>query len=255
MKSILWTYSVLLACLMLLAAGGVHTAVADRQAQAFLDGIRHYESKEYTSAIEAFSKIADEGIQNGKLYYNLANAYLKNGDIGPAVLWYERALKLMPKDPDLRFNLAYANTLVTDKKESSSSPLLTVMFFWKDLFSAATWQWIALGLNACFWSFLAVWCLLKKRAFKTMSYCFLLITCISLGAIFYHGFMATYRPQAIILPASVSVRSGFAPESTELFVLHAGTRVAVEKQMKGFFRIRFSKDKIGWIKDTLAGTI
>jgi hypothetical protein len=255
MKRILWTYSMLLACQILLAAGWVHTVVADQQARAFLDGVRYYESKEYTNAIEAFNKIVEGGIQNGKLYYNLANAYLKNGDIGPAVLWYERSLKLMPKDPDLRFNLAYANTLVTDKTESSSSPLLTVMFFWKDLFSVATWQGIALGFNACCWISLAVWYLLKKRVFKTMGYCFILITCISLGAIFYHAFVVNYRPQAIILPASVSVRSGLASESTELFVLHAGTRVAVEKQTKGFFRIRFSKDKIGWIKDTSAGTI
>lgn len=254
MKQRVWTW-LLLACLAFFAIGRTQPVLADEQAQTFLDGIRYYESKEYAGAIEAFQKIVDDGVQNGKLYYNLANAYLKGGDIGPAVLWYERALKLMPNDPDLRFNLDYAKTLVTDKKESSSSPLMAVMFFWKDLFSMVAWQWIALGLNAFFWSALAIWYGFKKRPFKAMSYCFLIGTGIALGTIFYHEFMVTHRPHAIILPASVSVRSGFAPESTELFVLHAGTRVAVEKKTAGFYRIRFSTDKIGWIEDGLAGII
>ena len=250
-----WTYCLLFTFSVCFTAGIPQAVSADEQAKTFLDGVRYYESKEYANAVEAFLKLTDDGVQNGKLYYNLANAYLKNGDIGLAILWYERALKMMPNDPDLRFNLDYAKTLVTDKSESTSSPLVAVMFFWKDLFSKASWQWIALGLNLLFWGAVAAWFGFKKRVFKTLSYCFLIVTGIALGTVFYHEFMAVHRPEAIILPASVSIRSGFAFESTELFVLHAGTRVAVEKKEAGFYRIRFSKDKIGWIEDTLAGII
>lgn len=249
-----WTYGLLWFCLVLFSTGRPLTAFADEHTQLFLKAIRLYEKKDYAGAVDAFSKIADHGIQNAKLYYNLANAHLKNGDIGPAVLWYERALKLMPNDPDLRFNLDYAKTLITDKKEPSS-PLMTVLFFWKDLFSATVWQWLALLWNAFFWIALAAWYGFKKRAFRTMSACLLVATCIALGTVCYHKATALRRPGAIILPPSVSVRSGFSPESTELFVLHAGTRVAVEKQTKGYYRIRFSKDKIGWVEDTMAGII
>ncbi len=164
MKRILEIYSFVLVCLVFFMAGRPGSVVASQQAQEFLGGIRHYESKAYGSAIEAFSKLVEKGVRNGKLYYNLANAYLKNGDIGPAILWYERALKLLPNDPDVRFNLTYADTLATDKKESFASPLMTVMFFWKDLFSPPPpGNGSPFLCNAIFWGFWGAWFWFRKR--------------------------------------------------------------------------------------------
>ena len=51
-------------------------------ARLFLDGIAAYQSGDYDRAVEAFGRIADSGVENAKLYYNLANAYLKNNDLG-----------------------------------------------------------------------------------------------------------------------------------------------------------------------------
>lgn len=60
---------------------------------AFLDGIKHYKTENFDAAIIEFNKIVDAGIHNDKVFYNLGNAYLKNGDIGHAVFWFERAFK------------------------------------------------------------------------------------------------------------------------------------------------------------------
>lgn len=42
---------------------------------------------------------------SASLFYNLANSYAAAGEIGPAVLNYERALRLAPGDADIRGNL------------------------------------------------------------------------------------------------------------------------------------------------------
>ena len=107
------------------------TAPATPTARTFMDGTEAYRNGNWPAAIAAFESLADGGVNNGKLFYNLGNAYLKNDDLGRALLWYERALKRIPDDPDLRFNYDYALTLTKDERGEKESPLLRILFFWK----------------------------------------------------------------------------------------------------------------------------
>jgi tetratricopeptide (TPR) repeat protein len=227
----------------------------DLMTRTFIDGVRHYEVKDYQEAIEAFKSVADSGVRNGKLYFDLGNAYLKSGAIGPAILWYERAAALIPSDPDLQFNLTYARSLIKDENEEAPSPVWQVLFFWKDLFSLETFQWAAIGFNALFWLFLGFYRIFGRATFRHACYGLLVFSVLTLGTAGWRMIQDTCCPHAVILPAAVSVHSGFSPESTTLFVLHEGTRVAVEKQRENFLKIRFSKDKIGWIPRETAGLI
>ena len=72
----------------------------------FESGNAAYSIGEYDKAIEIYRDIiADEGSGAG-LLYNLANSYAKKGQVGLAILNYERALKLSPSDPNTLGNLA-----------------------------------------------------------------------------------------------------------------------------------------------------
>ena len=53
--------------------------------------------------------------------------------------------------------------------------------------------------------------------------------------------------RGVIVSERVSVRSGFSEQSTELFVLHAGTVVRIERKADHHTLIQFSSDKIGWV--------
>jgi hypothetical protein len=68
-------------------------------------------------------------------------------------------------------------------------------------------------------------------------------------------FEAAHHTRAIVLPPAVSVRSGLEPTSTQLFELHAGAKVKVVRQMQEHVKIRFAKDKIGWVPGTAVGRI
>src|SRR4029077_19623718 len=48
------------------------------------------------------------GHESGPVYFNLGNAYFRAGNPGRAILNYERARRLMPRDPDLHANLGFA---------------------------------------------------------------------------------------------------------------------------------------------------
>ena len=90
--------------------------------------------------------------------------------------------------------------------------------------------------------------LFRKKVFKLPAYLFLIPTVIFTLTAFFNLYEARYIKHAIIIPEKVAVRSGLTGESTELFVLHAGTKVKIQKENKDFYRIYFSDGKIGWIR-------
>ncbi|MGD0946296.1 MAG: SH3 domain-containing protein [Candidatus Binatia bacterium] len=70
-----------------------------------------YKDGQYVAAAKEYEEIEQSGLASGNLYFNLGNAYFKAGEKGKAILNYERARRLIPGDPDLGANLAYAESL------------------------------------------------------------------------------------------------------------------------------------------------
>ena len=107
---------------------------AAAQEEIVLRGNQAYQEGAYPAAIEAYEAVRDAGYTSAGLEYNLGNAYFKTGELGRAILHWERAIELDPGDADARANLELARGLTTDAIE----PLPE---FW--LFSLVGW-WIDL---------------------------------------------------------------------------------------------------------------
>ena len=242
-------------CGILVVLGLLTPVQASENARYFLTGVTAYQNNEFDVAIAAFSAIADNGVENAELFYNLGNAYLKNDQLGPAVLWYERALKLDPTDPDLKFNLDYALSLTQDQKGEAPVPLSRIFFFWKYQLSADTIIWSAVILNLCFWLLLISGHIWRRRNLQRIAYAALILVLVFVSTALYNYYETSYRPEAIILPAEVSIRSGLSDDATELFVLHAGTKVRIAKEQGAHVRIHFAEGKIGWVKQEHVGLI
>jgi tetratricopeptide (TPR) repeat protein len=63
------------------------------------------------------SLINVEKVNNPFIYYNLSNAYFRNGNLGNAVLNIERAYRLKPRDADIKNNRRYLRALAGEKKD------------------------------------------------------------------------------------------------------------------------------------------
>lgn len=105
---------VLIAVLLTLPSAKV-TAAADSTAPGPRTTFYHanalYKDGQYAAAAREYEQLRQAGLTSGNLYFNLGNAYFKAGEKGQAILNYERARRLMPGDPDLGANLAYAQSL------------------------------------------------------------------------------------------------------------------------------------------------
>ena len=71
-------------------------------------GNKAYINGNYTEALEYYTAILNEGKYSSKLYYNVGNTYFKLGDMGRAILYYNRALRLTPNSEDVQHNLKIA---------------------------------------------------------------------------------------------------------------------------------------------------
>ena len=89
-------------------------AKRDDPNQLFYTGNHYYQARDYIKAVEEYVKLLDMGIENGNLYYNIGNGFLKLGKVGYAILCYEKARRLIPHDSDLKANLVYARSLIDE---------------------------------------------------------------------------------------------------------------------------------------------
>ncbi len=221
------------------------SAVKDN-AGVFVDAVRAYKAGDYAAAAAQFESIAETRVNNPDLFYNTGNAYLKSKDLGRAILWYERARKLAPSDPDLKFNLDYAQSLLKDKKEPGFS-FSSILYFWQGLVSLEWLQYTAITLSFGFFIWATVQKARGRQIFSgTGMLIFLLFAGTTLAAgLEYNRIHSDVT--AVILAEQAGVRSGTMDNATLLFDLHAGTRVRVLEKKDNYMKIRFAKDKVGWV--------
>ena len=98
----------LVGLLALLAGLGVFAATPETPRTIFARANTLYADGDFAEAAAQYGRVVVAGLESGPLYYNLGNAHLRAGDVGRAVLNYERARRLMPGDADLEANLRFA---------------------------------------------------------------------------------------------------------------------------------------------------
>ena len=92
-------------------ATALAAAVPTTPQTAFFRANTLYTQGQYAEAVEAYEAVLQSGLVSGNLYFNLGNAYFKAGQVGRAILNYERARHFLPSDPDLAANLRFAHSL------------------------------------------------------------------------------------------------------------------------------------------------
>ncbi|GAB4256297.1 MAG: tetratricopeptide repeat protein [Deferrisomatales bacterium] len=247
-----------LLCVALLAAAaraGEGGSAATDRARRFLEAVAAYEAGRYGEAAQAFEALAEGGVENPDLYYNLGNAYWKQGDLGRAILWYERAARLAPGDPDLRYNLEIARSRTRDAAPEEGVDWGRLLFFWRGLLSTRTLWLLAAAFHLPFWGAKTLRLFLGRPWVQRVGWMCLAAGLVLGASAAVEALDPAARALAIVLPEELPVRAGVAPESTELFRLHAGSRVRIERLEGDHVRIRFAQDRIGWVPAEALGRV
>ncbi len=215
-------------------------------------GNRHYLNKNFSVAAACYAEVIKSGYESAELYYNLGNAWYKTNDMARAILYYEKALLLQPGDEDTRQNLALANQRIIDKIEVIPSFFLKRWInALKGIFSPNQWAIVCLLLFAVSLGGFALFFLSNNIALKKAGFSagvvVLMITIASLILMYSRMYEIQKHEAAIIMVPSVNARSSPDEQSTNVFVLHEGTRVLVTDSVQQWKEIRLANGNKGWI--------
>ena len=251
---------ILLVAIMLVSA---FSADMDREF-LFKEGVSAYAAEDYNKAISAFLRLCKSGEVSWELYYNLGNSYYRNGKLGKAIQYWEKAKVLVPNQADVNYNLDIAQQLLIDKVVL---PDMFPLFKWYAQFQKQLPLDLTVMLIGLLLSIMLVLIGLtrrsqrrrrkdKKGAYITILTVFLVLI---LTLTFVTASTAEKRKSekyAIILEKEVTVLSEPTDDATVLFILHEGSKVKVNKNIEDIWsNISYFDDKVGWIQQTLIGKI
>jgi tetratricopeptide (TPR) repeat protein len=209
-----------------------------------------YQGGNYQEAIRLYQNILQEGVISGELCYNLGNAYFRLGDMGRAILYYERAQRLLPRSESVSFNLRLANFYIKDRIDV---PPPFFLYRW--------YQHLTNSLTARGWGFLFS-LLLFLSALLILGYHFIELKFTRVmkkiaillavgGLVVLTPFISRYNyeansHEAIVISPVVTCLAAPQPGSTELFVVHSGTKVKVLGSDGEWYKIELLDGKQGW---------
>lgn len=246
----------MLAAILLTAAACAGSGGGALQAR-FQAGNDAYERGDYLDAAEIYREIARDGLSSTALHYNLGNALFKSGNLGEAILHYERALLLDPGDEDARENLEYLRSLTVDEIVPADSPLdaLGITFLLEmttpdqDAFIlVAAWMGTGLALGA---GLLAR----SENGRRTAYYAagaMALPVLLAGAALAAEAWIAASVEHGIVLASEAEVLSGAGEENPALFTVHEGLKVGIRGRAGDWVHVSLENGLSGWLpRETL----
>jgi tetratricopeptide (TPR) repeat protein len=231
---------------------GVAQDANDNTRVAFEQANKAYTASNYDIAIIAYNEILKQGKHSPEVYFNLANAYYKKNQVGPAIYNYEKALMLDPDNKEVQNNLRFANQMKIDAIEALPENKVN-----------ATVNDIISSLDVDEWAYVSIVCVLftilcyilfvyaatsgKKRLFFILTFLGLLVTAASIAAAFYAKNDLNDEQFGIVYEAEFKTRSEPKNTSEISFIIHEGTKVEVIQEFENWSEIKLANGSIAWM--------
>lgn len=216
----------------------------------FADANAQYAEGNYAEAATQYEQILQEQ-PTAEVYYNLGNAYFKQGELAQSILAYERALRLKPSFKDAKHNLQFAQSRIIDNIEDTQSFFLSN---WlkaiRNALSQRVWMVgsIVLFIMALVGFFLfafsqTLW--LRKTAFycSVIALVISVLACANAGSLYQRD---TQRSEAIITQGIVNAKSSPDRSGNDLFTVHEGTKVEIHEVIGDWCCVHVGNN-IGWM--------
>lgn len=207
----------------------------------FEEANRLYEKEEFSASALQYRELIRSGQESAAVWFNLGNALFKSGEAGRGIYSYRRAVRLAPRDPDIRANLMFARKEVAGAFAPESSS-------WAGFFrylSTREWMWFTAIVVSGFFLLLA-W-----REARSSSG--LPIRSTAFGAILVAGLSLIAHSQwdesdeGVVVAAKVSARYGPLEDSKSFFQLKDGEEVKITGSKGEWIQVVNTSGQSGWV--------
>ena len=213
-----------------------------------------YEQSRYNQALEGYNQLLKAGFNGGGLYYNLGNSYFKLYDKGHAVLYYEKAMRLIPRDTALQANLTLALNGVEEGRPGwvrESYRALVTLAPLNQLALAGSVCFFVLMIGLCFRSlFQANHTLGSPGKFRKLWQGIVVLmgmVTVLCWAMTFLTYIDQHQDQGVIVKPAVAYYETL-PDAATAFQLAPGSRLRILKQTGEWSYIERRDGKRGWVR-------
>lgn len=216
--------------------------------QTWISANQQFEQGDYSAAILAFQSIPDFE-KKPKVLYNLGNAYFQSGQLGRAILNFERAYRLAPSDKEIKHNLAVAKAKIQNPYSDTSFFLKQWWIKIFSVFSPNVWA-IMLWLLALLLAFAFAW--RKKKSFAKWTLPLFAVLFILIASVLYLGLNTIQsKNDAIVLQNLQQYFSDSNLSETIDRFIPEGTQIKILESKEGAVRFQLPNGVIGYLNPTL----
>jgi hypothetical protein len=187
-------------------------------------------------------------------YFQRGNAFYKQCDYAHAMVCYMRAQKSEPLNKDIQHNINITRSKTIDKMPPESN--IFFVEWYKGLVMTNTidnWAMISIvSLIVALLLFLA-YLFLNSIAVRKVSFyaCVVLFLtfCFSVFFAWNRKYILNTHDTAVVITDAVTIKNLPSAKAPDTAIIHEGTCVRIiDKDMKGWYGIRLSDGREGWIK-------
>lgn len=220
-------------------------------ADDFTQGNQYYEQKKYDSAVVVYERLVRSGLESAPLYFNLGNASFRAGDLGHAVLYYLRAQRLDPKDPDISANLDFARRFTSVQMEGVQlNPVSSLFESIVAPYSLSTLAWASSAFFILLFAFLIArfGYAMRGGLIKTGMWLalVLLFSASLLTTVKYHHDFLVRR--AVVIAEQSVVHTGPSELAEKELDASPGLVVEILAESSDFYNVLFENKRRGWIR-------
>ncbi len=244
--------------LVLLVIVSFAAAKAQPSEDLFRQGNELFEAKQYDSAIVVYSAVVNRGLESAPLYFNLGNAYFRDGDLGRAILYYHKARKLDPDDDDIAGNLVFARRFTSVQMEGVKlNPISSLFGSIVEPYQLNTLAWATSAFFILLFVLLTVRFGFNLRGIIVRTgMTVTLIVVLALGLLTTVKYDNDYRTEmAVVVADEAVVRTGPSLLSDKELDAVPGLVVEILDETGDFYNVLFENKRRGWIEKDLVAVI
>ncbi len=192
----------------------------------------------FKHAAQLYEKLLEYNFINGQIYYNLGNAYYRQGMSGKAILYYRRAERLLPRNANIKANINLLKSDFEDKEAMRNIPeILKTMCFWYFFLNLNEITGIAIYMYLAFMASILSVVFLRLQWLKKISTVFaacLFVLITSLGIKIYNQQSVE---RGVVVADECKIRYGPGEEYEPKFEIHEGAEVKIEEEGNKWYKV------------------
>lgn len=212
--------------------------------ELYKQAIHFQKTKDYHNSVKNYNILISKGVKNSDIYYNLALSYIGLGEYGKSSLNIERALKISPRDKDIRKLKRELSKIIKEPKENIAEKVISQIKLIGSL-NELTIVVFTIFFMICI--FISLYCLYYKKTYIEIAlilFIFFMANC----PLMYMKINDELLSKKAVIITTTQVRNRPIRKEVPSFEIVSGRKVTVLAELGRWRNIKSSIDGFsGWI--------